>query len=110
VRIQWNSFKKLLAKAVKNSILNLLRNLKHVLLLNELDYYYDRLMDQKIKQAIRKNNFELFFSTRQMANYVVDMRTPKYHFAANFYYLDRRRHQTRTWLKSGFHRRLTPIE
>jgi glycosyltransferase involved in cell wall biosynthesis len=77
IRIQWNSRKKLLLKAVKNSILNLPKNLRHGLYVNELDYYYDYRMDQTIKEALKKNNFELIFSTRQMANYAVDVDVPK---------------------------------
>jgi glycosyltransferase involved in cell wall biosynthesis len=77
IKIQWTSLKKLLLKAVKNSILNLPRNLRHGLYVNELDYYYDNRMDQTIKEALKKNNFELIFSTRQMANYVVDVDIPK---------------------------------
>jgi len=77
IRIQWGSRKKLLLKAVKNSILNLPRNLRHGLWINELDYYYDHRMDQTIKEALRSNDFELIFSTRQMANYVVDIDIPK---------------------------------
>jgi glycosyltransferase involved in cell wall biosynthesis len=77
VTIQWDALKKLLLKAVKNSILNLPRNLRHGLWVNELDYYYDYRMDQTIKEALKKNNFELIFSTRQMANYVVDVEIPK---------------------------------
>jgi glycosyltransferase involved in cell wall biosynthesis len=34
-------------------------------------------MDQTIKEALQKNNFELIFSTRQMANYVADVDIPK---------------------------------
>jgi len=67
----------MLLKAAKNSILNLPKNLKHGLYVNELDYYYDQRMDQKIKEALKKNNFELILSTRQMANYVVDVDVPK---------------------------------
>jgi len=77
IRIQWSSHKKLFLKAVKNSILNLPRNLRHGLWVNELDYYYDYRMDQTIKEALKKNNFDLIFSTRQMANYVVDVNIPK---------------------------------
>ncbi len=77
IRIQWNSLKKLFLKAVKNSILNLPRNLRHGLYVNELDYYYDYRMDRMIKEAIKENKFELIFSTRQMANYVVDVDIPK---------------------------------
>jgi polysaccharide biosynthesis protein PslH len=77
IQIQWSSHKKLVAKAVKNSILNLPKNLRHGLFVNELDYYYDRRMDQTVKEVIEKNNFELLCSTRQMANYVVDVDAPK---------------------------------
>jgi len=77
IKIQWSSRKKLLLKAVKNSILNLPKNLRRGLCLNELDYYYDCRMDQAIKEAVKKNHYELIFSTRQMANYVVDVDTPK---------------------------------
>ncbi len=34
-------------------------------------------MDQTLKEVLKKNNFDLIFSTRQMANYVVDVDTPK---------------------------------
>jgi len=34
-------------------------------------------MDQKIREAINKNNFDLIFSTRQMANYVADVDAAK---------------------------------
>ena len=77
IRIQWGALTKMLLKAAKNSILRLPKNLKHGLFVNELDYYYDQRMDQKIKEALKKNNFELIFSTRQMANYVVDVDVPK---------------------------------
>jgi glycosyltransferase involved in cell wall biosynthesis len=77
IRIQWGSRKRLLLKAVKNSILNLPRNLRHGLYVNELDYYYDYRMDQTIKETLKKNTFQLLFSTRQMANYVVDVDIPK---------------------------------
>jgi glycosyltransferase involved in cell wall biosynthesis len=77
IRIQWDTLTKMLLKAAKNSILNLPKNLKHGLYVNELDYYYDQRMDQKINEALKKKNFELIFSTRQMANYVVDVDVPK---------------------------------
>ena len=77
ISIQWGSRKKLLLKAVKNSILNLPKNLRLGLYINELDYYYDYRMDQTIKEALKKNNFEVIFSTRQMASYVVDVDIPK---------------------------------
>jgi polysaccharide biosynthesis protein PslH len=77
IQIQWSSPKKLAAKAIKNSILNLPKNLRNGLLVNELDYYCDRHMDQMIKKVLEKNSFELLFSTRQMANYVVDVDIPK---------------------------------
>jgi glycosyltransferase involved in cell wall biosynthesis len=77
IKIRWSSRKKLIIKAVKNSILNLPKNLSHGLLVNELDYYYDYRMDQTIKEALKKNKFELIFSTRQMASYVVDVDIPK---------------------------------
>jgi len=77
IKIQWNSRKKLLLKAVKNSILNLARNLRHGLCLNELDYYFDDRMDRAIMETLKNDDFELIFSTRQMANYVVDVDTPK---------------------------------
>ena len=77
IRIQWSEFKKLSLKAAKNSVLNLPKNVKHGLLVNELDYYYDHRMDQAIKEALKKNNFQLIFSTRQMANYVADVDIPK---------------------------------
>jgi glycosyltransferase involved in cell wall biosynthesis len=34
-------------------------------------------MDHALKEAVKKNNYELIFSTRQMANYVVDVDPPK---------------------------------
>jgi len=77
IKIQWNSSKKLLFKAVKNSILHLPKNLRRGLWINELDYYYDHRMNQAIKDGLKENHFELIFSTRQMANYVVDVDTPK---------------------------------
>ena len=77
ILIQWSSRKMLLLKAIKNSILNLPKNLRLGLYVNELDYYYDRRMDQTIKEALKKDNFELIFSTRQMANYVLDVDVPK---------------------------------
>jgi glycosyltransferase involved in cell wall biosynthesis len=77
IKIQWSSRKKLLLRAVKNSMLNLPKNLRRGLCVNELDYYYDHRMDQAIKEALKKNHYELIFSTRQMANYVVDVDTPK---------------------------------
>jgi len=77
IGIQWSARNKLLLKAIRNSILHLPKNLKHGLLVNELDYYYDRRMDQKIREAINKNNFDLIFSTRQMANYVADVDAAK---------------------------------
>ena len=53
IRIQWSEFKKLSLKAAKNSVLNLPKNVKHGLLVNELDYYYDHRMDQAIKEALK---------------------------------------------------------
>jgi glycosyltransferase involved in cell wall biosynthesis len=77
ISIQWGALPKMLLKAAKNSILNLSKNLKHGLYMNELDSYYDQRMEQKIHKVLKKNNFELIFSTRQMANYVVDVDVPK---------------------------------
>ncbi len=77
ITIHWSAVKKLLLKAVTNSVLNLPKNLRHGLLLSELDYYYDRRMDQTIKEALKTNNFDRIFSTRQMANYVSDVDVPK---------------------------------
>lgn len=78
IRIHRSLQKKLLSfRAIKNSILNLPKNLKLGLYVNLLDYYYDRRMSQAIKGAIEKNNFDLIFSTRPMASYVVDVAAPK---------------------------------
>lgn len=63
--------------AVKNCTHNLPRNIKHGLLVNELDYFYDRQMDQKIQEAVKNETFDLILSTRHMANYVVDVDIPK---------------------------------
>ncbi len=77
ISIESSPLKKLLLKKVKNSVLNLPKNIKHGLLVNELDYFYDYRMDRKIKEASEKKNFDLIISTRQMANYVVDVNVPK---------------------------------
>jgi glycosyltransferase involved in cell wall biosynthesis len=78
IRIHKSAQKKLLSfTAVKNSILNLPKNLRLKLFVNLLDYYYDRRMDVAISQAIDKKNFDIIFSTRQMASYVVEAATPK---------------------------------
>jgi sugar transferase (PEP-CTERM/EpsH1 system associated) len=77
VPIHWGSLGTLLLKAVGNSLLKLPCNLKNHLLVNELDYYYDRRMDQLIREALKTNQFDLIVSTRQMASYIVDVHTPK---------------------------------
>ena len=77
IRTESVPLNKLLLEVVKNSVLNLPKNLKHGLLVNELDYFYDHRMDQKIKEVIKEGNFEIIVSTRQMANYVIDVDVPK---------------------------------
>jgi glycosyltransferase involved in cell wall biosynthesis len=76
VRIK-RQLKNLPFTAVKNGTHNLPKNIKHGLLVNELDYFYDRRMDQKIQEAVKKDTFDLILSTRHMANYVVDVDVPK---------------------------------
>jgi|ERR1035437_1095242 glycosyltransferase involved in cell wall biosynthesis len=70
-------FMKLPVIVAKNGIHNLPKNIKHGLLVNELDYFYDRRMEQKIQEAVKKDTFDLILSTRHMANYVVDIDVPK---------------------------------
>jgi glycosyltransferase involved in cell wall biosynthesis len=77
ISFEWRPLKKLLLTAVKTGTRNLPKNLKHGLLVNELDYFYNHRMDEKIKEAVRKDNFDLILSTRNMANYVVDVDAPK---------------------------------
>jgi glycosyltransferase involved in cell wall biosynthesis len=77
IRIEPRPLRALLLTAVRNGTRNLPKNLKHGLLVNELDYFYDHRMDQRISEAARNDNFDLIFCTRQMANYVVDIDAPK---------------------------------
>jgi len=77
VSFRWSSSKKLLFNSVKSNALNLPKNLRQGVVLNELDYFYDRRMDRKIKDLMKKDSFELIISTRQMANYLVDVDAPK---------------------------------
>ena len=58
-----------------------LSNLKHKIrsktFPNLLDYYYNTKMDKKIKDELKKSDYDLIYSTRPMANYIVDLDIPK---------------------------------
>lgn len=65
------------------TLVNMFRfsNLKHKIksktLPNLLDYYYKPEMDKKIRSALKESDYDLIYSTRPMASYVLDLDIPK---------------------------------
>jgi len=55
-----------------NNIHNIPKNIRNGLLFNILDSYYSKDMKREIDDVIKKENFDIIFTTRGMANYIFE--------------------------------------